>query len=181
MSRERLLRSSGLAAIVSGVVLLLLALVLVAAKLVPGVPDLVSFVLRLGASILVVFALLGLYFALAAWTGKLGQAGILLAIVGRLLVIADFFAVVGWILFLLGLLLFAAASTRAGLRTGPGLWVWLVGTGFAFLMAFAGWPLLVALGVFVSGCGQMWLGCSARCERPALRRISRPEATAAAR
>ena len=180
MSRERLLRSSGLAAIASGVVLLLLALVLVTARLVPGVPDLVFFVLRLGASILIVFALLGLYVALSAWTRKLGQAGIVLAVVGRLLIIANFYAVVGWLLFLLGLLLFAAASTRAGLRTGPGLWVWLVGSGFAFLMAFAGWPILVALGVFVSGCGQVWLGCAARCERPAQRRVSSPEAMATA-
>ena len=181
MSRERLLRSSGLAAIASGVVLLLLALVLVTARLVPGVPDLVSFALSLGASMLIVFALLGLYFALSAWTGRLGQAGIVLAVVGRLLVIANFYAAAGWMLFLLGLLFFAAASTRAGLRTGPSLWLWLVGSGFAFLMSFLGWPILVALGVLLSGCGQVWLGCSARCERPTLRRPSRPEVTAAAR
>lgn len=181
MSQEKLLRSSGLAAIASGVVLLLLALVLVTARLVPGVPDLVSVALRLGASILIVFALLGLYFALSAWTGRLGRAGIVLAVVGRLLIIANFFAVVGWFLFLLGLLLFAAASTRAGLRTGPSLWLWLIGSGFAFLLTFVGWPILVAMGVFVSGCGQIWLGCSARCERPALGRVSSPEAMAAAR
>jgi hypothetical protein len=137
--------------------------------------------LRLGADILIVFALLGLYFALSAWTGRLGQVGVVLAVVGRLLIIANFYAVVGWFLFLLGLLLFAAASTRAGLRTGPGLWLWLVGSGFAFVVGFVGWPILVALGVFVSGCGQVWLGCSARCERPALRRVSSPEATATAR
>jgi len=153
----------------------------VTARLVPGVPDLVSFVLQLGASILIVFALLGLYFALSAWTGRLGQVGIVLAVVGRLLVLANFYAVVGWLLFLLGLLFFAAASTRAGLRTGPSLWLWLVGSGFAFLMTFVGWPILVAVGVFISGCGQVWLGCSARCERPAQRRVSVPEVTAAAR
>ena len=181
MSREQLLRSSGLATIASGVVLLLLALVLVTARLVPGFPDQVSFALQLGASILIVFALMGLYFALSAWTGKLGQAGIVIAVVGRLLIIANFFAVVGWFLFLLGLLLFAAASTRAGMRTGPGLWLWLVGSGFAFLMSFVGWPILVAMGVFGSGCGQIWLGCAARCERPALGRISSPEVTAAVR
>ena len=181
MSRERLLRSSGLAAIASGVVLVLLALVLVAARLAPVIPDPVSIALRLGASILVLFALVGLFFALSAWTGRLGQAGIVLAAVGRLLVIADFFAVVGWLVFLLGLLLFAVASTRAGLRTGPGLWLWLIGSAFAFLTTYMGWPMLVALGVFISGCGQIWLGCSARCERPALRQAPRPEATVAAR
>ena len=78
-------------------------------------------------------------------------------------------------------LLFAVASTRAGLRTGPGLWLWLAGSGFAFFMTFLGWPMLVALGLFISGCGQIWVGCSARCERPALRRVSRPEAPVAAR
>ena len=180
MSREKLLRSSGLAAIASGVVLLLLALVLVTARLVPGVPDLVFFTLRLGADILIVFALMGLYFALSAWTGKLGQAGIVLAVVGRLLIIASFYAVIGWMLFLLGLLLFAVASTRAGLRTGPSLWLWLIGSGFAFLMTFVGWPILVAMGVFGSGCGQIWLGCAARCEMPALGKVSRPETAMAA-
>ena len=180
MSREKLLRSSGLAAIASGMVLLLLALVLVTARLVPGFPDQVSFALQLGASILIVFALMGLYFALSAWTGRLGRAGIVLAVVGRLLIIANFFAVVGWFLFLLGLLLFAVASTRAGLRTGPSLWLWLIGSGFAFLMTFVGWPILVAMGVFGSGCGQIWLGCAARCEMPALGKVSRPETAMAA-
>ncbi len=181
MSRERLLRSCGLAAIASGVVLLILALTLVTARLVSGIPDLVFVALRLGASILVVFALLGLYFALSAWSGRLGQVGIVLAVVGRLLIIANFYAVVGWLLFLLGLLLFAVASTRAGLRTTPGLWLWLIGSGFAFLTTYMGWPILVALGVFIAGCGQVWLGCSARCERPAIPKFSGPEATAAAR
>jgi len=180
MSRERLLRSSGLAAIASGVVLFLLALTLVAARLVPGIPDPVLVTLRLGANILVVFALMGLYFALSPWTGRLGQVGIVLAVVGLLLFLANFYPVVGWLLFLLGLLLFAVASTRAGLRTGPGLWLWLIGSGFTFITAFLGWPVLMALGVLISGCGQVWLGCSARCERPALRRGSRPKATVAA-
>ena len=181
MSRERLLRSSGLAAIASGVVLILLALVRVADRLAPGIPDPVFVALRLGASILVVFALLGLYFALSSWTGKLGQAGIVLAVVGRLLVVASFYAVVGWLVFLLGLLLFAAASTRAGLRTGPGLWLWLVGSGFAFITTYMGWPILMALGVFISGCGQIWLGCAAQCERPTVPRAATPEVTAHAR
>jgi hypothetical protein len=176
-----LLRSSGLAAIASGVVLILLALTLVAARLVPGIPDPVFVALRLGANILVVFALVGLYFALSPWTGRLGQVGIVLAVVGRLLLVANFYPVAGWLLFLVGLLLFAVASTRAGLRTSPGLWLWLIGSSFAFVTAFLGWPILVALGVLISGCGQVWLGCSARCERPALRRFSGPEATMAAR
>ena len=180
MSRERLLRSSGLAAIASGVVLLLLALTLVADRLVPGVPDPVLVTLRLGANILVVFALMGLYFALSPWAGRLGQVGIVLAVVGLLLLMANFYPVVGWLLFLLGLLLFAVASTRAGLRTSPGLWLWLIGSGFTFITLFLGWPVLVALGVLISGCGQIWLGCSARCERPALRRVSGPEATVVA-
>jgi hypothetical protein len=162
-------------------VLLLLALVLVAARLAPVIPAPVVTALRLGASILVLFALVGLYFALSAWAGKLGQAGIVLAVLGRLLVMADFYAVVGWLVFLLGLLLFAVASTRAGLGTGPGLWLWLIGSAFAFITTYMGWPMLMALGVFISGCGQIWLGCSARCERPALRKASRPEVTAAAR
>jgi hypothetical protein len=162
------------------VVLVLLALVLVAARLAPVIPAQVFIALRLGASILVLFALVGLFFALSAWAGRLGQAGIVLAAVGRLLVIANFFVVVGWLVFLLGLLLFAVASTRAGLRTGPGLWLWLIGSAFAFLTTYTGWPMLVALGVLISGCGQIWLGCSARCERPALRQVPRPEATAAA-
>ena len=181
MSKERLLRSSGLAAIASGVVLILLAFTLVAARLVPGIPDPVFVGLRLGSNILVVFALLGLYFALSPWTGRLGQVGIVLAVVGLLLFMASFYAAVGWLLFLLGLLLSAAASTRAGLRTSPGLWLWLVGSGFAFAMAFLGWPILVALGVLISGCGQVWLGCSARCERPAVPKVSVPEVTAPAR
>ena len=181
MSRERLLRSSGLVAIAGGAVLILLALMHVAARLVVGIPDPVLVALRLGANILVVFALLGLYFALSAWTGKLGQAGIVLAVVGRLLIIANFYAVVGWLVFLLGLLLFAVASTRAGLRTGPGLWLWLLGSGFAFITVNMGWPILMALGVFISGCGQIWLGCSARCERPTVPKASVPEVTAPVR
>ena len=181
MSRERLLRSSGLVAIAGGAVLILLALMHVAARLAPGIPDPVFVALRLGASILAVFALVGLYIALSAWTGKLGQAGIVLAVVGRLLMIANFYAAAGWLAFLLGLLLFAMASTRAGLRIGPGLWLWLVGSAFAFITTYMGWPVLMALGVFIAGCGQIWLGCSERCERPALRSSSHTETAAAAR
>jgi hypothetical protein len=165
----------------SGVVLLLLALTLVVARLVTGIPDPVILALRLGANILVVFALLGLYFALSPWTGRLGQVGIVFAVVGLLVFMASFYPTVGWLLFLLGLLLFAMASTRAGLRTGPSLWLWLVGSGLAFITTIMGWPVLTALGVLISGCGQIWLGCSARCERPAIRKVSGPEATMAAR
>jgi hypothetical protein len=181
MSRDRLLRSSGLIAIASGLLLLLLALTLVAARLTPGIPDLVFTTLRLGAHILVVFALMGILFALSPWAGRLGQAGIVLAVVGILLIIANFYPVVGWLLFLPGLLLFAVASTRAGLRTSPGAWLWLLGSSFAFITWLLGWPVLVALGVLIAGCGQIWLGCSARCERAAVRRFSGPEATAAVR
>jgi hypothetical protein len=95
MSRERLLRWSGLAAIASGVVLLFLALTLVAARLVPGIPDPVFSTMRLGGNILVVFALMGILFALAPWTGRLGQVGIVLAVVGILAFTASFFPVAG--------------------------------------------------------------------------------------
>ncbi len=180
MSREKVLRSSGLLAIASGAIVIALALALLADRATEGVPDVALVALRLSAHIPMVFALVGIYFALSAWSGKLGQAGVVLAVVGLLLIIASFFAVVGWVLLLLGLLLCAIACTRAGLRTGPGLWLWLIGASFAFAMAQLGWPVLVALGVLVSGCGRMWLGSAARGEMPALTKVSRPEAAAPA-
>lgn len=176
MSRERVLRSSGLAAIASGVVLLLLALVMVTDRVAPGIPDAVLFGLRLGANIIVVFALSGIFYALSPWSGRLGQAGVVLAVVGLLLLMAGFFPVASWAVLLLGLLLLAIASTRAGLRIGPGTWLWLAGSGLAFAMALVDRPVLMALGMLISGCGQIWLGCSARCERPALSKVSGPEA-----
>lgn len=177
MSREKVLRSSGLAAIASGIVLIALAIVLLAARTVAGIPDVVTVVLRLGAHILMVFALLGIYFALSPWSGKLGQAGVVLAVIGLLLIMAGFVAVAGWLVLLVGLLLCAIACTRAGLRTGPGLWLWLIGASVAFAMVQMGLPVLAALGVMVSGCGRIWLGCAARCEMPALTKVSGPEAT----
>ncbi|MFN2242747.1 MAG: hypothetical protein ACK2U2_10690 [Anaerolineae bacterium] len=181
MSRERVLRSSGLAAIASGVVLLLLALVMVADRVAPGIPDAVLSGLRLGANIIVVFALMGILYALSPWSGRLGQAGIVLAVIGLLLFMAGFFPVASWAVLLLGLLLFAIASTHAGLRIGPGAWLWLLGSGLAFAMALVDRPVLMALGMLISGCGQIWLGCSARCERPAMSKVSGPEAAVPAR
>lgn len=181
MSRERLLRSSGLAAIASGAIMLVLALAMVANQLAPEIPDSLLAGLRLSANVLVVLALLGIFYALSPWTGRLGKAGIVLAVVGLLLLIASLFPVAGWGLLLLGLLLFASASTRAGLTTGPGLWLWLAGSGLAFGMVMIGRPVLMALGMLLSACGQIWLGCAARCERPALPKVSGPEAALPAR
>ncbi len=180
MSTEKVLRSSGLVAIASGVILIVLAIVLLAARAAAEIPDVVPVALRLGAHILMVFALVGIYVSLSPWSGKLGQAGVVLAVIGLLLIIAGFFALVGWLMLLLGLLLCAIACTRAGLKTGPGLWLWLIGASFAFVMAMMGWPVLAALGVMISGCGRMWLGFAARGEMPALTKVSRPEAAAPA-
>ncbi len=181
MSTEKVLRSSGLVAIASGAILIALAIVLLAARTAAEIPDLVPVALRLSAHILMVFALVGIYVALSPWSGKLGQAGVVLAVIGLLLIIAGFFALVGWLMLLVGLLLCAIACTRAGLKTGPGLWLWLIGASFAFAMAMMGWPVLAALGVMVSGCARMWLGFAARGEMPALTNVTRPEAAAPAR
>jgi len=180
MSRDRLLRWSGLAAMASGALMLVLAVTLVLDQLTPALPDWPQVGLRLGANVLVVLALVGIFYALSPWTGKLGKAGIVLAVGGLLLLIASFFPLAGWGLLLLGLLLFASASTRAGLRTGPGLWLWLLGSSLALLTGLMDKPILMALGMLLSGCGQVWLGCAARCEMPALSNASRPEAAMAA-
>ena len=180
MSRDRLLRWSGLAAMASGALMLVLAVTLVVDQLAPGIPDWLPVGLRLGANVVVVLALMGILYALSPWTGRLGKAGIVLAVVGLLLLIASFFPMAGWGLLLLGLLLFASASTRAGLSTGPGLWLWLTGSSLALLTALIDKPVLMALGMLLSGCGQVWLGCAARCEMPALGKVSRPEAAMAA-
>jgi len=180
MSRDKLLRWSGLAAMVSGALMLALAATLVLDQLTPAIPDGPQVWLRLGANVVVVLALMGIFYALSPWTGKLGKTGIVLAVVGLLLLIASFFPLAGWGLLLLGLLLFASASTRAGLRTGPGLWLWLTGSSLALLTGLMDRPVLMALGILLSGCGQFWLGCAARCEMPALGKVSRPEAAMAA-
>ena len=150
MSRDKLLRWSGLAAMVSGALMLALAATLVLDQLTPAIPDGPQVWLRLGANVVVV------------------------------LLIASFFPLAGWGLLLLGLLLSASASTRAGLRTGPGLWLWLTGSSLALLTGLMDKPVLMALGILLSGCGQFWLGCAARCEMPALGKVSRPEAAMAA-
>jgi hypothetical protein len=170
MSRERVLRWSGLAAIASGALLLILALALLTARAGAAVPDPAVTALRLGANSLAVLALVGIYVALSPWAGRLGQAGIVLAVAGLLLLLTGLVPIAGSSLLLAGLLLCALACTRAGLGTGPGLWLWLAGAGLAFAMALAGMPVLAALGLMVSGCGRIWLGSSARRERPALAR-----------
>ena len=180
MSRQRLLRWSGVAAMVSGTLIVVLALAMVTDQLATGVPDSLLVVLRVGANVVVVLALMGIFYALSPWTGRMGKAGIVLAVLGLLLLIASFFPMAGWGVLLLGLLLFAAASTRAGLKTGPGLWLWLVGSSLALATWLMDRPILMALGMLLSGCGQFWLGCAARCEMPALGKVSKPEAAMAA-
>ena len=180
MSRQRLLRWSGLAAMVSGALMLVLALTMMTDQLATGIPDSLLVGLRVSANVVVILALMGIFYALSPWTGRLGKAGIVLAVLGLLLLIASFFPMVGWGLLLLGLLLFASASTRAGLKTGPGLWLWLVGSSLALLTVLMDKPILMALGMLLAGCGQFWLGCAARCEMAALGKVSRPEAAMAA-
>jgi len=176
MSREKVLRWSGLAAIASGVILIALALALFTARATAAVPDVALFALRLGANILIVFSLMGIFFALSSWAGRLGQAGIVLLIVGILLSMANLITF-GWALLIPGLLLCAIACTRSGLGTGPGLWLWLVGASFSLVTALMDMPVLMALGVMISGCGRIWLGHAARQETPAQGKVSRPEAT----
>jgi hypothetical protein len=156
MLTDKFFRMGAMAALASSGFSILAAPVAIAGRLVPILPDPVLVVLLLIADLFIFFALIGLYAVQAEESGTTGLVGFILAEMG--LAVTPFLAPVGWLLFLVGLLALAAASSRAGVLAAGAMWLWFAGALVAVSAGLAGMGFLLALGLLISAGGRAWLG-----------------------
>jgi hypothetical protein len=156
MLTDKFFRMGAMAALASSGFSILAAPVAIAGRLVPILPDPVLVVLLLIADLFIFFALIGLYAVQAEESGTTGLVGFILAEMG--LAVTPFLAPVGWLLFLVGLLALAAASSRAGVLPAGAMWLWFAGALVAVSAGLAGMGFLLALGLLISAGGRAWLG-----------------------
>jgi len=112
--------------------------------------------LLLVADLLIFLALIGLYGVQAEETGTPGLVGFILAEIG--LAVTPVLAPMGWLLFLAGLLVLAAARSRAGALPAGAMWLWFAGALLSVSAGVLGLGLLLAVGLLVSASGRAWLG-----------------------
>ena len=156
MSSNQVFRWGGLAAMISGLLSILAAIVSIAGILVPVIPGLVVAGLLIVTDVFIFFALIGFYGVQTREAGGLGLAGFILAICGILL--GFVIAPLGWLLLLAGLFLFAIANQRTGVLPAWGVWLWLLGASVAILGGVLSVELLFALGMTTAAGGRAWLG-----------------------
>jgi len=156
MSANRLLRISAAAAVASSGFSILATPVAVAGTLVPVLPDLVLMGLLLVTDLLIFLALIGLYCAQVEEIGTAGLIGFVLTEVG--LAVTPLAALLGYLLFLVGLLVFAAASSRAGVLPAGAMWLWFAGALISVSAGFLGLGILLAAGLLTSAGGRAWVG-----------------------
>ena len=153
---DQVFRWGGLAAMISGALSLLAAMVSIAGILVPVIPDLVVYVLLMVTDVFIFFALIGFYGVQHKQMGGLGLAGFILAMCGIL--VGFVVAPLGWLLLLAGLFLFAIANQRSGVLPAWGVWLWLLGASIAILGGVLSVSVLFALGMMTAAGGRTWLG-----------------------
>jgi hypothetical protein len=104
----------------------------------------------------ILFALLGSYGVQTKEAQMLGLVGFILAVVG--LPFTILLAPLGWLLFLVGICLFAIANMRADVLPDGGMWLWFAGALTAVPAGFLGLGILFALGLGIAACGRAWIG-----------------------
>jgi hypothetical protein len=78
--------------------------------------------------------------------------------IGLLLDLANYFAPLGWILFVIGLALLAVANMPSGRLPNLAMWSWVVVAAISLPFSFLGWRLFIGLALILSGCIRIWLG-----------------------
>lgn len=158
MNFEKLLPFNGWAAIVSGLARLLAAAVIFASILISGIPELVVVSLLLIANIFLVFALMGIYGSQIETMGEYGFLGFVLAEIGILLNLADFFPPSDDLFFLIGLSILVTKNERSAILPKWGMWLWLAGSAIIVTGAYFGILLVVVLGLLLAGFGLILVG-----------------------
>jgi CheY-like chemotaxis protein len=153
---DQVFRWGGLAAMISGALSLVAAMVSIVGILIPVIPDLVVYVLLMVSDVFIFFALIGFYGVQHKEMGGLGLAGFVLGLCGILF--GFVVAPLGWLLLLAGLFLFAIASQRTGVLPAWGVWLWLLGASVAILGGILSVSVLFALGMMTAASGRTWLG-----------------------
>lgn len=158
MTYQRLLPFNGWAAIVSAAARLLAAALILTAILLGGIPELAIVVLLLVADIFLVFALLGVFGCQIEELGAYGFLGFVLAEIGVMVSLANFFPPSGRVIFLAGLLLIALMNQRSSVLPAGAMWSWFAGALIAAAAASTGYALLAVSGMLLAGSGLLWTG-----------------------
>jgi len=156
MQANTLFRLSGVSTLISSALALLAAVVSLVSLIVPILPEIVVFTLMVGGDLFILFGLLGVYAVQYQEAGSLGLVGFILTLVGT--VFGYVLAPVGWGVYLLGLLLLAAATTRTKALPHWAMWLWFAGAFLATAGAVLGLSVLFTLGLIFSAGGRAWLG-----------------------
>jgi hypothetical protein len=156
MSNNGFFRITSIAAIASSGLALMIAVTAIASIFVPGIMDIIVYVLMLITDVFIFFTLTGVYFIQYQRLSNLGLAAYLIAILG--LLCSYIFAPLMWTLFPVGLLLLTIATQRARVLPSAPMWIWFIGVLIAIPMAILGATILFSFGMLIVAVGRTWLG-----------------------
>lgn len=158
MTFRKALHSSGVIALVSGVLHIIAALVIVVSFFAPVIPDAVFTSSLVLANVLDIFVFMAVFGVQLEAGGTLGAVGFGLAASGHLLALSNFYAPSGSILLTVGILLLAIATLLSGKLTHWPLWMWFAGAVITLTFVMLGVGLAIGAGLLLLGAARVWLG-----------------------
>ena len=154
MTIEKLIRWSGISAMISGGFTFLAALTAAFA------PNAIT-ILVLIAGIFLLFALMGLYLCQHKETGWLGLSGFIVAIIGAYISAWRYLPPIGYIIFWVGIVLFAVATMRARVLAFWAawvLWLWAGASLISIVALFLNSMVLLAIGLVLVSIARAGVG-----------------------
>ncbi|MGD2156483.1 MAG: hypothetical protein PVG32_06380 [Anaerolineales bacterium] len=156
MSEKVFFRLSGLAAVVSAGLSFFTAIAVVLSSLSLQISGSIINLLLIITNLFIVFALIGFYGVQQKEIGTQGLVGFVLSVIG---ILSTFLVpLVGHLIFLLGLLLYAITNGRNGSLPKSAMWLWFSGAFVAVTAGVLSFGVLMALGLVISASGRAWLG-----------------------
>lgn len=150
-------RWCGYAAFVSGLLLVLASLALVASFWVSEEVALAFSISLILAKLLLVLVLVGVYISTRPSQG-LWLVGFVLAVLGAQIDLADLYAPTGPVALLIGLGLMAGALSPEERKLRLGLWGWFVANLMALVSFYLDFGLLLAAAIFLAGAMRLLIG-----------------------
>lgn len=156
MNKQVFLQICGVATVFSAVCTAVAVFLILAEILFSGNFEAPTRFFLLTTQVFIFFSLAGLYRVQFLKAGTLGWVGFVLAVSGLLFnfVIPD----LGLLVFLAGLGVLAATTSRTRLLPAFSVWTWFIGGLLAIGMAMLGARILLALSLLLAAFGRAWLG-----------------------
>ena len=158
---DNITRIGGISAIICGVCNILGGLMVIFAFFIPVIPSLAWGALFTFSMVLIVFPLIAISYRLFDGGSSLAKAAYVVTLTGLLLGLSGFFSPLGWVIYIFGFLLLAAANMQNRQVSMGAMWLWFFCIVISIGTSFLNIPLL-SRGIFpvISAAPIIWIGMS---------------------